>query len=806
MNTTLSRADLHVHSKFSDRPSEWFLRRIGAPESFMEPMDIYRACKDAGMDYVTISDHNCIRGALEIAHLPDTFMSSELTTYFPENGCKIHCLVSGITPELFSALQDARENIYDLQRTLNKHQIIHTIAHPLYRINDRLTVDLFEKLILLFNRFEGINGSRDPRACDIASLIFSKLTADDIERLADKHGIEPVGAEPWKKSLTGGSDDHGGLYIASAHTVTPPSVGVIDFLNHLRAGRHEPGGCGGTSIRLANSLYRIAHSYYSSRFLGRSKTDTTVLGAMLRKLAGEPPKAAEQPGLRSGIKAAAKKIVMKKKQRQLSDIEKLIVEEFSRVIKEQKNEDRSVSKETADQADEDTRNFQAACRISQQLSCTFLRKFAGKLNSGDIIGSLQTLSSMGPVLLGIAPYLTAFATQHKDEDFLKNLDRDFPAAAATRRKSGTRAWITDTFDDVNGVAHTINTLAGLASDQGNPITVITCQETAPQVQFPHKNFKPVGTFQMPEYESQTITFPPFLEILHWIEQETFDEIIISTPGPLGLCGLLAARLLGLTVRGIYHTDFPQFVSSMTEDEALGEMTWKYMRWFYDGMETIYAPTASYRRLLIDNGFDAPAIKILPRGVNLNDFNPQKRQNDFWAGYNLNGGFKFLYVGRVSKEKNIDNMIDGFLRLSENTPDADLIIVGDGPYCDELRDRYAQKRIAFTGFLRGGDLQTAYASADAFVFPSMTDTFGNAVLEAHASGLPAIVSDAGGPQEIVKTHTSGLVIDARTPDAFQQAMHSMLTESATYSTLRQQALLKAEESRWQIALDLLCDVR
>ena len=291
-----------------------------------------------------------------------------------------------------------------------------------------------------------------------------------------------------------------------------------------------------------------------------------------------------------------------------------------------------------------------------------------------------------------------------------------------------------------------------------------------------------------------------------LSRKKFDEIIISTPGPFGLCGLLAARLLGLTVRGIYHTDFPQFVSSMTEDEALGEMTWKYMRWFYNGMQTIYAPTASYRRLLIDNGFDAPGIKILPRGVNLTDFNPQKRQDDFWAGYNLNGGFKFLYVGRVSREKNLDNMIVGFLRLTESNPDADLIIVGDGPYCAELRERYEQQRIAFTGFLRGGDLQTAYASADAFVFPSMTDTFGNAVLEAHAAGLPAIVSNEGGPQEIVTTHDSGLVIDARTPDTFQQAMKTLIDETTTYQALRTHALKKAQESRWQIALDLLCDVK
>ena len=805
MNTNTSRADLHIHSRCSDRPSEWFLRRIGAPESFMEPMEVYRACKEAGMDFVTLSDHNCIRGALEIAHLHDTFISSELTTYFPENGCKIHILVSGIEPDIFPALQEARENIYDLHNYLMKHKIIYSVAHPLYRINDRLTLDQFEQLILMFNRFEGINGSRNPRACDLASLIFKHLTEDDMAQLADKHSIAPHGPKPWNKKLTGGSDDHGGLYTASAYTVTPYASNVSEFLAHLSSGRHEPGGGGGNSIRLANSLYSIAYSYYSSRFLNGSKTDTTVLGAMLRKLSGESPKPPEPPGLRKTIKSAAKKVVMKNKRRQLSDIEQLIVDEFSRVIEEQKKDGPS-NRDTEDQLHKDTRNFKVACTISQQLSFTFLSKFAKKLGGGDIIGSLQAVSSMGPILLGIAPYITAFGNQHKDEAFLKSLIDRFPMAGVMRQKTGKRAWFTDTFDDVNGVAHTINTLAGLAADQNRPITVVTCQNTAPQVAYPHNNFNPVGTMPMPEYESQTITFPPFLEILHWIEEEQFDELIISTPGPLGLCGLLAARLFGLTVRGIYHTDFPQFVSSMTEDEALGEMTWKYMRWFYDGMDTIYAPTASYRSLLIENGFDAPAIKILPRGVNLNDFTPQKRKKDFWAGYNLNGGFKFLYVGRVSKEKNLDNMINGFLKLLETKPDADLIIVGDGPYCDELRKRYAQKRIAFTGFLRGGDLQTAYASADAFVFPSMTDTFGNAVLEAHASGLPAIVSNEGGPQEIVKTHNSGLIIDARTPDTFHQAMQNLLDEKSAYGTLKQQALKKAEESRWQIALDLLCDVK
>lgn len=110
-----TKVDLHVHSKYSDRPSEWILRRIGAPESFVEPLDIYHTARERGMQFVTISDHNCIDGALEIAHLPGTFLSTEVTTYFPEDGCKIHCLVSGIREAQFHDIQQLRENIYDFQ-------------------------------------------------------------------------------------------------------------------------------------------------------------------------------------------------------------------------------------------------------------------------------------------------------------------------------------------------------------------------------------------------------------------------------------------------------------------------------------------------------------------------------------------------------------------------------------------------------------------------------------------------------------------------------------------------------------------
>src|SRR5215510_10479762 len=111
----MSRADLHVHSKYSDRPSEWILRRIGAPECYTPPRAVYDTAKRRGMDFVTISDHNCIRGALEIAHLPGTFVSNEITAYFPEDGCKIHVLCWNITEPEFDDIQRLRANIVDLR-------------------------------------------------------------------------------------------------------------------------------------------------------------------------------------------------------------------------------------------------------------------------------------------------------------------------------------------------------------------------------------------------------------------------------------------------------------------------------------------------------------------------------------------------------------------------------------------------------------------------------------------------------------------------------------------------------------------
>ena len=108
------KIDLHVHSKFSRRPSEWILKKLGCPESFTDPVHLYNIAKKRGMSLVTITDHNTIEGCLEIAHFPGTFISEEVTTYLPDDGCKLHVLAYNIDEKIHRDIQKVRENVFEL--------------------------------------------------------------------------------------------------------------------------------------------------------------------------------------------------------------------------------------------------------------------------------------------------------------------------------------------------------------------------------------------------------------------------------------------------------------------------------------------------------------------------------------------------------------------------------------------------------------------------------------------------------------------------------------------------------------------
>jgi glycosyltransferase involved in cell wall biosynthesis len=784
------KADLHLHSRSSDRAPEWLFRRVGLPDSYSDPAALHDALRERGMDFFTITDHNRIDGCLAIADRPGVFLSEQLTVLFPEDRCPVDLLVWGIDEAQHRDLQGLRDNLYDAQRYLAGHEIAHAVAHPLYRAGDRLTLAHVEKLVLLFRHFEGLNGLRDKLLSEVAAFVLRGLTPQKMEELANRHGLGPTHAEPWRKVLTGGSDDHGGMLPGTAWTETPPCASVAEFLAHLRAGRCEPGGQGGTPLALSHGLYNNLRHFLAEKFAG-AESSSLIGKAFSRFMEGQDPTEfswVEKVGfVAQGI--ATGKIFELAKPAHAS-----LWKQFAATFAEN-NVHALLAQETAGIAEPERRAFAIANFFANRLAFQFFTRFVRQLSSGNIIEAVQELSTLLPILATLSPYFYALTSQAPDRAWLAEVSRaltgDLPEALRNRK----RAWFTDTLEDVNGVANTIRRLTAACVAQGYDLTVITSRSENHVTDIPIKNFQPIGEFELPEYELQKLSFPPVLAMLDYIQREGFTELIISTPGPVGLTALLAAKLLGLRASGIYHTDFPQYIRILSDDSFLETLTWNYMRWFYGRMDCIYVNSEPYRAAWIQRGIPAERLCILPRGLDTALFHPGRRDPEFWPRHGVpHGKTVLLYVGRVSKEKDLDVIVSAWERLRGDG--SALAFVGDGPYLSDLRRMVPDA--AFTGALSGEELARAFASADVFLFPSTTDTFGNVVLEALASGLPNVVSDQGGPKDLIAHGVTGFVTRGLDAEDFAKHVEKLATDAALRGEMSAAAHRAVADRHWSEA--------
>ncbi|HSH38872.1 MAG TPA: glycosyltransferase [Chthoniobacterales bacterium] len=791
----MSRCDLHVHSRYSSRSEEWLFRRFDLPDSYSDPEQIYHRQVEAGMDFVTITDHDSIDGCRRIAHLPQTFISEQLTCYFPHDPCKIHLLIWGISEAQHSDLMMLRGNIFELAAYLRQHNIAHAVAHPLYSINGKLDTAHIERLILLFKHFEGVNGLRDALLSTLLRQILTGLTPAKVEELANRHNLAPTHPEPWAKVLTGGSDDHGGKFLATAYTETPPADTPEELLAYVRNGLCSTEGHGGTPLALSHGFYNTVSCFIQDRFQERLGPTAPLLERMFsRFMEGQDP---TEFTLREKANFIAQGVVSGK----IFDLAKSgnvsLWKELSTYFA-QPEVKALLAEEVNGVTAPERRTFLLANLVSEQLAFRFFDKFVRQLNNGNIIESIQALSGVVPILVALAPYIYGFHSQAPSRPWLRRICRDLTGSVPLPLQNRKRAWFTDTLEDVNGVSTTVRKMAAAANAAGEELVVVTSLGELHVDEIPVQNFRPIGEFELPEYELQKVSFPPVLQILDYVQREQFTEIIISTPGPMGLTGLLAAKMLNLQTSGIYHTDFPEYIRILTEDSFLESLAWTYMHWFYGRQDTVFVNSEQYRRSWAERGIDAEKLKILPRGLDTSLFDPARRDERFWqrfaSGNNANGNsaagvnaLRLLYVGRVSKEKDLETLATAYTQLKREGVALQLAIVGNGPYTQPLAELVPDA--LFTGYLAGEDLAAAYASADIFAFPSTTDTFGNVIIEAQASGLPVVVSDVGGPQELVEHEVTGLVTKARDVADFASAIRILANDPAA----RREMGRKARES-------------
>ncbi len=770
------RADLHVHSSHSNKPTYWAMRKFNCPESYTSPQHLYAIARERGMDYVTITDHNSIAGAQEIAHLPGAFLSSEITCHFPENGCKIHVVALGLSPSSFQEIMYLRNNVYDLVAYLHRERIAHFLAHPLYAQNAKLTSDLIEKSLLLFTTFEVKNGCRAARFNDFTRQLVGSLTPQTMERLAEKHGLAPFGDSPHQKGMVGGSDDHGSLFIARAHTSAQGAASVEQFIASVLAGETVAAGENGGPLTMAHSLYGIAHSFYKERIGTRRRSSTPFVSALLDRFFNLGP---DRGSLIDKIRLFIRKNLPDSSSGSEMSFERILDSEARQLLND------APFLAAIREKDLNRKIFAVTSRLANRVLFRYSNRLMSlPLNAG-FFDYLNTAGTIGLVHLLISPYYVAFHHQHKGKELIRELGKLIPEPE--RPKSVEKiALFTDTLDEINGVAMTIRRLIRVARDRGVELTVITSGNRELADSEGVRQFSAVGDFVLPEYPELKLSFPPILDVMDFVEKEGFTQIHVSTPGTVGLLGLMIAKMMDIPVAGTYHTDIPQYVRSLTNDDFLEGVAWSYMTWFYNQMGEVLVPSAGTRAQLCSHGLPLEKMKPLPRWVDTELFTPLKRLPRFWERRGLPAGVKLLYVGRVSREKSLELVVEVFKKLVDRGAEVSLAVIGDGPFREEMEAELSGYPALFTGYLQGEELQRAYASADLFVFPSATDTFGNVVLEAQASGIPVVVSDAGGPRELMVAGETGEVFPAGDGAKFLEAVQQLALDRERLARMGRQA--------------------
>jgi glycosyltransferase involved in cell wall biosynthesis len=416
-------------------------------------------------------------------------------------------------------------------------------------------------------------------------------------------------------------------------------------------------------------------------------------------------------------------------------------------------------------------------QVANQTLIQFANHAMNHLVGGNVFNIFHTIGAAGGLYGLLGPYFIAFSLFAKDRDFTRAVRAHFGVASGSGSSECGPLRIghfTDTFYDTNGVALTIQQQVEVALRTGKAMQVITCNEDPAGSTPGVKTFTPVGTYELPEYNSQKLFYPPLLEMLRYSYEQGFTRIHSATPGPIGLAALAIARILKVPFCGTYHTQLPQYAQSLTGDAAMEELTWKFVIWYYDQMDIIYAPSESTRQELIERGIRPSKVVLYPRGVDVQRFSPQARNGFYKHRFGVTADVKLLYVGRISKEKKLDILAEAFDRIYARNPGVHLVVVGDGPFLEEMRNRLRGRPCTFTGALTGNDLVRAYASADLFVFPSTTDTFGNVILEAQACGLPVVVTDQGGPQENMRPDKTGLVVPGHDMAALSEALEHLIS--------------------------------
>lgn len=833
----LSRCDLHVHSTASELSKLGIQRSVGMPECATPPEEVYALAKRRGMDFVTITDHDTIAGALQIADRPDVFVGEELTAWFRGEPQAVHVLVLGIDQDDHDWLQAHSNDVVRCAEYLHQNEITTALAHPFYDVEAPLTARHRRQLAELFPIWEVRNGSR-----------ARELNAPAATYIDTSGGTGVAG-----------SDDHAGVDVGRTFTETPLAYTTEEYLAHIRAGRAVAKGTQGGAAKWAHAAMGIA-----IRSLGvdgptagaNAKDASAAGGSAVPALPVEGPQGEDtnRPAKVRPRPAAMVEIVSRVMREgdvrrgehgEEEEAEAITPDDARALLRAWLDgvglEELSASELLAMFQEEhfDHRDLhRRALRAHERKLAAAVEhviEAAGRIGDGNApdLGALggELLDALIPAL----PYAPSAAFLGRERRKLKRRrDGELPRVAL----------IADGIGGMHGVTHTLNTIR----ERGVPGFEVEVIGTDRNVD---RRLPAVAEVDIPFYEGLQVGVPSLLALVEEIAEGRYDVVHLCAPGPAGVVGAALAKLLELPILGSYHTELGAYTGLRADDAGLEGYANLAVSLFYQQADVVLTPSPQSDEALLALGISGDRIGRWDRGVDLRRFRPDRRTpagdrgsfgpSEAWASggggcgsfgsseesasdpvegvrralierdrrtaagadrREGRGRINVLYAGRQSEEKGVGLLCDAFLAARERDPRLHLLLAGGGPEEHVLRERLGE-HATFLGWLSGDALADAYANADLFLFASQTDTFGQVLLEAQASGLPVVAVAEGGPCSIVADDVSGLLRPAD-PVALADAVVALAADPARRRRLADGGLQSVKSRTWDAALGRLAE--
>jgi len=832
--------DLHCHDYNSSEPDEVIGRMMNIPETWIPSEDLLNLLKKHNCDTFTITNHNNARSCYEMQDKgADILTAAEFSCKVPDYDVRIHVLAYGFNPEQEIKLNKYRPDVYKFQRYALENGIATIWAHPLYHYkkNGEIPMDFFDKMALVFERFEVINGQRDSWQNMLVKHWVESMTEETLRKYEKKFKISGSDfcSSPYRKSMYGGSDSHMGIFAGLSGTKLFVKNLKDELKNAKRSelalkallkGDSAPfGGYNNTEKMTITFL-----DYFCQ--IGINMEDPGLLRLMLHK--GDPRDKMLSFALVNGFSELQRHGLTLKfltlfheclRGKTPGFAKKLMVPSaYKPVFKEavsMAGVGKSDQEEMVESYDKSIYNIYSSLfelmikRLNLKIDEIKKGPMADINNIDSLIGNLEIPAQMRklfesgngsrkkglseinmPELLdGLTfPFLAStvimganFASanvMYKSREMLNAFSRRL-----NRLKFPERLlWLSDTFGDSNGVSMFLGHMLKEIQKRDLPIDIMICSDKVEA----QKNLivlKPVAEYTPPFYEHQPIRVPNILDIHRIFRSGEYDRILCSTEGPMGFAAFFLKNSYSVPAYFYVHTDWITFAKTTLNlsSAAMNRMR-RIIRAFYKSFDGIFVLNREQRKWLTgpEMGFKRNQVKITSHWV---DENFTKREVSKKEVFGLdNNSPVLLYVGRISEEKGVLELPYIYLKAKERVPELKLVVAGKGPDEEKLKKEIPDA--IFTGWVNHSDLPSLYSAADMLILPSKFDTFGNVIIEAFSCGCPVISYNTKGPGDLIENEKNGFLVN--TMEKMAEAVTRFFEDRQLMKQLARGALIRSED--------------